>query len=51
MDLAQRILKDYTRGLFIDMNVGDQNAVTSQYGPVGSLRHPVFFFNTAKTCR
>ena len=25
--------------------------VTSQYVPVGPLRHPVIFFNTAKTCR
>jgi len=25
--------------------------VTSQYVPVGPLRHPLIFFNTAKTCR
>jgi hypothetical protein len=25
--------------------------VTSQYVPVGPLRHPVIFFNTAKTRR
>jgi len=48
MVLGSSTLEDKALSALAEKNV--KYRVTSQYVPVGPLRHPVIFFNTAKTC-